>query len=359
MLGEQIRRCVVKAERRRTSRKQTILSVVSQKPVVVVTGASAGVGKAVALSFARHGWRVALLARGRPRLEAVADEIRAVGAEALVLPTDVADFTEVAAAAGTVIGAWGKIDVWINNAMVTVFGPADSVEPNEFKRVTEVTYLGQVFGTKAAMTYMRKAGGGTVVCIGSALTYRSIPLQSAYCGAKAAVRGFVDALRCELLHENSPIKLTMVHLPAVNTEQFSWARSKMDWEPRPLAPVFTPEAVAEEIYKAAINPTRELWVGKPTVQTILAGLLLPGVTDRLAARKAFEGQFDKEPNRKERPDNLFDSVDLAVPKGRFGQESLRSVGSVSGAKARAAAAAFGIALVTGGVYVARYLSARR
>lgn len=330
-----------------------------QKPVVVITGASAGVGRAVALQFARHGWRVALMARGKPRLEAVAAEVRAAGAETLALPTDVANAAAVEAAASIVLETWGKIDVWTNNAMVTVFGPAETIVPDEFKRVTEVTYLGQVHGTQTALRHMRQAGGGTIVCIGSALTYRSIPLQSAYCGAKAAIRGFVDALRCELLHERSPIKLTMIHLPAVNTEQFSWARCKMDREPRPVAPVFTPEAVADEIYRGALNAPRELWVGRPTVQTILAGLILPGLTDWLAARTAFDGQLDTKLKQSRRPDNLFDAVDpSAVSGGRFGDEASTAVGSVSGSKARAALAAVGIGTMLAAVLASRRLKIR-
>jgi len=277
------------------------------------------------LRFARHGWRVALMARGKPRLEAVAAEVRAAGAETLVLATDVANAADVEAAAAIVINTWGKIDVWINNAMVTVFGQAESIKSDEFKRVTEVTYLGQVHGTQTALKHMRRAGAGTIVCIGSALTYRSIPLQSAYCGAKAAVRGFVDALRCELPHERSPIKLTMIHLPAVNTEQFSWARCKRDREPRPVAPVFTQEAVAEEIYQGALSTPRELWVGRPTVKTILGGVIIPGLTDSLAARTAFEGQLDGNLKQSRRPDNLFDAVDpSAVSGGRLARPHRRS-----------------------------------
>ncbi|MBW6424903.1 SDR family oxidoreductase [Rhizobium sp. XQZ8] len=337
------------------TREAAISTIPTKKPVVVITGASAGVGRAVALQFARHGWRVALMARGKHRLEAVASEVRAAGAESLVLPADVADAECVEAAASTVVNRWGKIDVWINNAMVTVFGPAESIAPDEFRRVTEVTYLGQVHGTQTALKHMRQVGGGRIVCIGSALTYRSIPLQSAYCGAKAAIRGFVDALRCELLHEGSPIMITMIHLPAVNTEQFSWARCKMDREPRPVAPVFTPEAVADEIYRGALSAPRELWVGRPTVKAILAGLILPGLTDRLAARTAFEGQLDGKLKQSRRPDNLFDAVDpSAVSGGRFGDEASPAVGSVSGSKARAA-----LAVGIGTMMLAAVLASRR
>lgn len=327
--------------------------IVKEKPVVVVTGASAGVGRAVALNFARHGWRVALLARGRARLKSVAAEIQAAGGETLELSADVADAAAIEAAAERVLGAWGKIDVWINNAMVTVFGTVETISPDEFRRVTEVAYLGQVHGTQTALKHMRRAGRGTIVCIGSALTYRSIPLQSAYCGAKAAIRGFVDALRCELLHESSPLKLTMVHLPAVNTEQFSWARCKMHHAPRPVAPVFTPEAVAAEVYRGALTAPRELWVGRPTVKTILGGLLFPGVTDRVAAATAFKGQLDADPKRSGQPDNLFNPVDpKQVIGGRFGGEARQTVGSVSGSNARAALASLGLGMILSGIYAA-------
>eukprot|EP00913_Durusdinium_trenchii_P021283 g19996.t1 len=306
-----------------------------------------GVGRAVALEFAKRGWRVALLARGRKRLDAVAAEARALGGEALAIPTDVADAGAVQRAADEIIGAWGRIDIWINNAMVTVFGPADRVQPDEFKRVTEVTYLGQAHGTLTALKHMKETGAGTIVCIGSALTYRSIPLQAAYCGAKSAIRGFVDSLRCELLHDRSPVRLTMIHLPAVNTPQFSWARCKMDREPRPVAPVFAPEAVAEEIYRGAIGAPRELWVGMPTVKTILGGLALPGLTDRMAASQAYEGQLDEKAAAPGRPDNLFAPVDLdqGVGEGRFGQEATGSVAAVSSAGARVALAGAGLALL--------------
>ena len=316
----------------------------SRRPTVVITGASAGVGRAVAEAFARRGWRVALVARGLARLEEAAQSVRSLGGEALVLPADVADAKAMDDVADRVQAAWGSIDFWINNAMVTVFGPVSAVEPDEFRRVTEVTYLGQVHGTQAALRHMQAAGRGTIVCVGSALTYRSIPLQSAYCGAKAAVRGFVDSLRSELIHDKSPIRLTMIHLPAVNTPQFDWARCKIDRQPRPVAPVFEPQAVAAEIYQGALSAPRELWVGRPTVKTIIGGLAMPGLTDRLAASQAYEGQMDDLPTKPSRKDNLFEPVDLEVgAEGRFGREASNSVGAVSGTGARLFAAAAGMA----------------
>ncbi|MFN7103268.1 MAG: SDR family oxidoreductase [Pseudorhizobium sp.] len=323
------------------------MSLPAPKPVVVITGASAGVGRAVAQTFARQGWRVALVARGNARLEATAVEVRRLGGEALVLPADVADAKAVDEVADRVQAAWGRIDIWINNAMVTVFGPVGSVEPAEFRQVTDVTYHGQVYGTQSALRHMRRQGFGTIVCIGSALTYRSIPLQSAYCGAKAAVRGFVDAIRAELIHDGSPIRLSMIHLPAVNTPQFDWARCKTERQPRPVAPVFVPEAVAEQIYKGAMTAPRELWVGRPTVKTIIGGLLLPGLTDRMAASQAYEGQMDALANHSGRLDNLFEPVDLDVgAQGRFDRESSPSVGSISGTAARVLIAGAGVAALT-------------
>ncbi|CAD7031736.1 short-chain dehydrogenase [Pseudorhizobium endolithicum] len=314
---------------------------------VVITGGSAGVGRAVALAFARRGWRIALLARGRKRLDAVMAEVNAAGGQAIAVPVDVADAGAVRRAADQVVSTWGQIDVWINNAMVTVFGPVDKVEPDEFRRVTEVTYLGQVHGTLAALGHMKRAGRGTIVCIGSALAYRSIPLQAAYCGAKAATRGFVDSLRSELIHDKSPIRLTMVHLPAVDTPQFGWARCKMDHEPRPVAPVFAPEAVAEEIYRAAITAPRELWVGMPTAKTIIGGLTLPGLTDWMAASQAYEGQLDQRPASASRRDNLFEPVDIdeGFREGRFADEASGSVGAISAAGAKLMLAGAGLALL--------------
>ncbi|WP_244665934.1 SDR family oxidoreductase [Pseudorhizobium halotolerans] len=324
-----------------------MMEISAERNTVVITGGSAGVGRAVALEFARRGWRVAILARGRKRLDAVAAEVRALGGQAIAIPVDVANAAAVRQAADQVVATWGRIDVWINNAMVTVFGPADKVEPDEFRRVTEVTYLGQVHGTMAALQHMRRQGHGTIVCIGSALAYRSIPLQAAYCGAKAATRGFIDSLRSELIHDRSPIRLTMIHLPAVNTPQFSWARCKMEHAPRPVAPVFAPEAIAEEIYRGAINAPRELWVGMPTAKTIIGGLTLPGLTDRLAASQAYEGQFDDQPLSPSRRDNLFESVDLdeGVREGRFGDEASGSVGAISAAGAKLVLAGAGLALI--------------
>ncbi|MCF6370217.1 SDR family oxidoreductase [Rhizobium halophilum] len=328
-----------------------------RKPTVVITGASAGVGRAVACAFAKEGWRVALVARGVARLEATAQEVRRLGGEPLVLPADVADAQAVDTVAARVTAEWGDIDVWINNAMVTVFGPISKITADEFRRVTEVTYLGQVHGTQAALREMSKVGRGTIVCIGSALAYRSIPLQSAYCGAKAAIRGFIDSLRSELIHDGSPIRLTMIHLPAVNTPQFDWARCKMDCQPRPVAPVFQPEAVAAQIYDGAMSAPRELWIGGPTVKTILGGLAVPALADRLAASQAYEGQMDDLPVNPHREDNLFNPVEMeASGRGRFGKESSTSVGAMSGSAVRFLLAGAGIAALSSLALVTRRIS---
>ncbi|HZH09906.1 MAG TPA: SDR family oxidoreductase [Microvirga sp.] len=286
-------------------------------PVVVVTGGSAGIGRATAIAFARCGWFVALLARGRKGLDDAKRGVEQAGGRALVLPVDVADFDAVAAAGDQVIAAWGRIDVWVNNAMATVFAPVDEITPAEFKRVTEVTYLGQVHGTLAALKHMRRQGAGTIVQVGSALAYRSIPLQSAYCGAKAAVRGFTDSLRSELIHEGSPIRLTMVHLPAVNTPQFDWARSRLPQRLQPVPPIHDPEVAAEAIVRAAREAPRELWVGSPTIKAILGTMVAPGVLDRLMARRAWDGQMTHEPAQP-RADNLFNATEgKARLYGRF------------------------------------------
>lgn len=276
--------------------------------VVVITGASAGIGRATARAFGRAGARVALLARGRDGLEAARAEIEAAGGRALVVPADVADYAQVEAAAETVERELGPIDVWVNNAMATIFSPFMDIAPDEYRRATEVTYLGTVHGTLAALKRMRPRNRGTIVQVGSALAYRAIPLQSAYCGAKFAVRGFTDSLRSELLHDRSRIRLTMVQLSAFNTPQFDWARSHMPRRAQPVPPIFQPEVAAAAIVRAARHPRREIWVGLPAVKTILAQKFAPGLLDRLLARMGYEGQIADEPEPAGRPDNLYAPV---------------------------------------------------
>jgi short-subunit dehydrogenase len=272
---------------------------------VVITGASAGIGRAVALEFARQGCNVALMARGVERLKSAAQEARRHGIAALAIPADVADADVVDAAADRVEDELGPIDVWVNNAMVTIFAPAHAVRSDEYRRVTEVTYLGQVHGTLAALRRMRRRNRGTIVQVGSALSYRAIPLQAAYCAAKFAVRGFTDSLRSELAHEHSRIRLTMVQLPAVNTPQFDWARNRMAGRAQPLPPVFQPEAVAPEIVRAAREAPRELWIGHSTLKAIAGAMFLPETGDRILSRQGYAGQLAAALPSAVHADNLF------------------------------------------------------
>lgn len=245
--------------------------------VAVVTGASAGVGRATALAFARDGAAVALLARSAERLDAAVNEITALGGTALALPVDVADPDQLAQAAAHIEEELGPIDVWVNNAMVTVLSRAVEMTADEYRRVTEVSYLGTVYGTLTALQYMRARNRGVIVQVGSALAYRGIPLQSAYCAAKFAVRGFTDSVRVELIYENSPIHLTMVQLAAFNTPQFQWARHRQSAQPQPLPPIFQPELAAKAIVWASKHRRRELYVGFPALKTIVGNKLFPGL----------------------------------------------------------------------------------
>jgi NAD(P)-dependent dehydrogenase (short-subunit alcohol dehydrogenase family) len=287
--------------------------------VVVVTGASAGIGRATAVEFARRGARLALLARGIEGLEGARREVEAAGGTALLIPTDTSDPDQMERAADRVERELGPIDIWVNVAMATVFSPVSAITPEEFRRVTEVTYLGYVYGTMAALKRMRTRNRGTLVQVGSALAYRAIPLQSAYCGAKFAIRGFTDALRSELIHDHSAIKLTMVQIAAFNTPQFDWARIHIDRNPQPVPPIFQPEVAARGIVYAAYHPRREFWVGWPTVKAILGNKLIPGLLDRYLASKAYEGQFGPEPLPSYRPDNLFEPVPGDRDRGSHGR----------------------------------------
>jgi NAD(P)-dependent dehydrogenase (short-subunit alcohol dehydrogenase family) len=276
--------------------------------VVVITGASAGLGRATARRFADEGAAVALLARGKDRLEAAASELEEKGSPVLALPVDVADAGALEQAAERVEEKLGPIDVWVNNAMATVYAPVAEVDAEEFRRVTEVTYLGSVWGTMAALRRMCPRDSGTIVQVGSALAYRGIPLQSSYCGAKHALQGFLESVRTELLHDGSGVRLTVVHLPALNTPQFSWGRTKMPKEPQPVPPIFQPELAADAIVWAASHPRRELWVGWPTVQTIFGDKLAPGLLDRYLARTGYDAQMLDEPVEPDRADNLFEPL---------------------------------------------------
>lgn len=276
--------------------------------VVVITGASAGVGRAVARRFARDGASIGLIARGGERLEETRLEVESLGGKALILSADVADYDQIEAAAAAVETAFGPIDVWINNAMATVFAPFAKIEADEFRRATEVTYLGSVWGTMCALRRMRERDRGTIVQVGSALAYRSIPLQSPYCGAKHALVGFFDSLRSELIHDKSHVHLTMVHMPALNTPQFSWARSRMPRHPQPVPPIFEPEVAADAVHWASHHKRREIYVGLPTVKAIWGQKFIPGLLDRYLASHCYDGQQTDQPVAADRPDNLFAPV---------------------------------------------------
>ncbi len=317
-----------------------------QTQTVVVTGASAGVGRATALRFGRAGARVGLIARDGQALNDVKREIEQLGGKAAVAAVDVADAEELFKAAEKLEAELGAIDVWVNDAMVTVFSPVCEITPEEFRRVTEVSYLGFVYGTMAALKLMRPRNRGTIVQVGSALAYRGIPLQAAYCGAKFAIRGFTNSLRTELMHENSGIHVTMVHLPAVNTPQFDWARTHMKNQPRPVAPVFQPETIADAIYKAAHEDKREYWLGRSTVGIILSNFLAPALLDRYLARTAFRGQSAQRAVSPNRQDNLIRPVhDLHRTRGSFGREAEARAYALPGPATRVAAATAGIVAV--------------
>jgi NAD(P)-dependent dehydrogenase (short-subunit alcohol dehydrogenase family) len=273
--------------------------------VVVVTGASAGVGRAIVREFARHGAHLGLLARGEDGLEAARQEVEHAGGQAVVVPLDVADPAAVERAAALVEDTLGPIDVWINNAMLSVFSPVKTMEAEEYRRVTEVTYLGAVYGTLTALRSMLPRDRGVIVQVGSALAYRGIPLQSAYCGAKHAIQGFVESLRTELLHDGTKVRVTMVQLPALNTPQFSWVRSRLPRKPQPVPPIFQPEVAARAIHWAAHHARRELYVGWPTVQAVVGDKLVPGFADWYLARIGYAAQQTDEPVSPDRRDNLW------------------------------------------------------
>ena len=276
--------------------------------VVVVTGASAGVGRATVRRFAQDGARIGLLARGIDGLRGAERDVQQADGEALVVTTDVSVPEEVEAAAATVEDRFGPIDIWINNAMVSVFAPVKQLAADEVHRVTDVTYLGAVYGTMAALRRMLPRNRGTIVQVGSALAYRSIPLQAAYCGAKHALIGFTESLRCELLHDRSQVQVTVVQLPALNTPQFDWVRMRLPRHPQPVPPIYEPEVAAEAIYWAAHHPRRELKVGGPTLLAIYGDRIAPGVLDHYLAWTGYEAQQTSEPVDPNRQDNLFAPV---------------------------------------------------
>ncbi|MFI5496155.1 SDR family oxidoreductase [Actinoplanes sp. NPDC051859] len=290
---------------------------------IVITGASAGVGRAIAVAYARRGARIALIARGRAGLEGASLEVRAAGAcDVRTYRVDVADASGVQDAADDVVAAWGGIDVWVNDAMASVFAPAWEITPDEYRRVSEVNFLGTVHGTLAALRHMRPAGHGAVVQIGSALAYRGIPLQAAYCASKHAIQGFNDSLRAELLHDGDRVKLSMVQLPAVNTPQFSWVRTRLPRHPQPVPPIYQPEVVARAVLWAADTGKREVNVGGPTLKTRLGNIVAPGFLDRLLSKdkRGYQGQQTDE---RIDPATWQDNVDKPVDEHRdFGAHGI-------------------------------------
>jgi len=285
--------------------------------IVVITGASAGVGRATARAFASDGWDVALLARGEAGLEAAAEEVRALGRRAVAIPVDVADAGAVDAAATQIEAELGPIDVWVNDAMESVFAPVDQITPDEYRRVTEVNYLGYVHGTLAALRRMKPRDRGVIVQVGSALAYRSIPLQAAYCGSKHAIVGFTDSLRSELIHDHSRVRVTAVHLPAVNTPQFGWVRSRLPHRAQPVPPIFEPEVPARAILYVAKHPRRELFVGASTLLAVYGQRIAPNILDWYLGKTGYAAQQTSAP-RPSRADNLDAPLDATEDHGAHG-----------------------------------------
>jgi len=294
---------------RNTRAREAMLSSERSHEVVVITGASAGVGRAAAQEFARHGARIGLIARNRERLEAAKREVESLGGMALVLPLDVADAARVDEAATLVEQTFGPIDIWVNNAMVTVFSPVKEMTPEDYRRVTEVTYLGVVNGTLSALQRMLPRDRGKIVQVGSALAYRAIPLQSAYCAAKHAIQGFTESLRSELYHDKSQVTVTMLQMPALNTPQFEWTKSRMPRRAQPVPPIFQPEVAARAIYWAAHRNRPEVYVGLPSAKAIFADRVMPRLLDHYLARIGFDSQQTNESEDPDRPNNLWESVD--------------------------------------------------
>ncbi len=318
--------------------------------VVVITGASAGLGRAVARGFARRHCRIGLIARGEERLEATRAEVGALGGQAVWKSADVSDPEAIERAADAFEQELGSIDVWVNSAMVTVFSPFAEMTPAEFRRVIDVTLMGQVHGTMAALRRMRRRNRGTIVQVGSALAWRAIPLQSAYCAAKQGVRAFTDALRSELLHDHSRIRLTMVQMPAINTPQFDWARNRLRHRPRPVAPIFQPEAAANAVLRAADDAPRELWVGRSSIKAILGSLFLGSAIDRYLAKDGYSGQQSSQIEPTDRPDNLYAPVRGGFgARGRFDREAEASAFSIGQTTAERLLMAGGLAVAASAV----------
>lgn len=284
------------------------MSIIHLSNVVAITGASGGVGRATAREFARKGYKVALLARGKEGLEGARKDVEALGGVALPIQVELADAEQVEAAAARIEEELGPISIWINNAMNSVFSPVKEMKAEEYKRVTEVTYLGQVYGTLAAYKRMRRRNSGSIVMVGSALAYRGIPLQSAYCGSKHAIEGFFDSFRAELLHDQSNINLSIVHLPAMNTTQFGWVKSRLPNKGKPMGKIYQPEVAARAIFYAAHHQRRSIFVGSATAQTILGNKFFPGLLDHYLAKVGYSGQQTKEAEEPGRPHNLWEPI---------------------------------------------------
>lgn len=278
------------------------------KKIVVITGASAGLGRAIAREFAKKGDDIALIARGVEGLEGAKKEVEAYGSRAVVLPLDVADAASVEKAAAEIEEKLGPIDIWINNAMNSVFSPIKDMTAEEYKRVTEVTYLGQVYGTLSALKRMRERNNGCIIFIGSALAYRGIPLQSAYCGAKHAVEGFYDSFRSELIHDQLNIRTCMVQLPAMNTTQFGFVKNKLPFKPKPMGMIYDPEVAARAVVFVTENDRREIYVGWPTLEAIIGNKIVPGYADKHLAKTGYNGQLTDEPEDPNRKDNLWEPL---------------------------------------------------
>ena len=305
-------RCVINGNKRRT---------------VVITGASAGVGRATVQAFAREGARIGLIARGKAGLAGAESDVLRLGGEALVLPADVADAQQVEAAAQEVDKHFGPIDVWVNVAMTSVFSPIKEMTAEEFKRVTEVTYLGYVYGTLAALRRMLPRDRGIIIQVGSALAYRGIPLQAAYCAAKHAIQGFMDSLRCELIHDGSKVQACMVQMPALNTPQFSWVKSRLPRKPQPVPPIFQPEVAARAILYASHHPQREMLVGLPTVKAVWANRFIPGFLDWYLGRTGYHAQQYDGHADPDRSFNLWEPVDAEEDHGAHGSFDERATNS--------------------------------
>ena len=295
-----------------------------RRRVIVITGASAGVGRATAQAFAREGARIALIARGRAGLNGAKRDVEKLGGEALLLPLDVSDAAAIENAAEKIEKKFGPIDVWVNNAMASVFSPIKEMTAEEFKRVTDVTYLGYVYGTLAALKRMLPRNRGVIIQVGSALAYRGIPLQSAYCAAKHAIQGFVDSLRCELIHDKSRVRVTMIDMPALNTPQFSWVKSRLPRKAQPVPPIYQPEIAAEAIVYASHYPRREIYVGMTTVAAIVGNKIAPGLLDHYLAHSGYDSQqYDGREDR-HRSDNLWEPVDATKDHGAHGDFDSRA-----------------------------------